>query len=327
MMIVSLVSSLLVVPVGLSYVVEGLRSAPAAPAQLSWATEIPIRYVKVNGINLRYVKIGQGPPLVLLHTLRTQLDMFQKVVAELSQYFEVYALDYPGHGFSDIPKVEYTPELFFSSVAGFLEQVNIENATLMGESIGGTIALVLAARHNPRIQRVIAVNPYDYDEGRGLRRSSAIANLLFGLNNVPILGSTFMRFRQYPIFQKVMEGGVSRKEALPLALLREMNDVGNRPHHYQAFMSLVAHWAEWEKARAEYAKIDVPVLLVYGEQDWSRPNEREANHGTIPRSRMTTVSGASHFLSLDAPEEFTQIIFNFTHAKSVTPTSRNATSS
>lgn len=321
-MVIATLVSLLVVPVGLSYVVEGLRSAPAAPARLSWASEIPIRYVKVNTLNLRYVKVGQGPPLVLLHTLRTQLDMFQKVVPELSQYFEVYALDYPGHGFSDIPRVEYTPKLFISSVAGFLEQLNIENATVMGESIGGTIALVLAARHNPRVERVIAVNPYDYDEGRGLRRSSAIANLLFGLNNVPILGSTFMRFRQYPIFQKVMEGGVSHGEALPLALLREMNDVGNRPHHYQAFMSLVAHWAQWEKARAEYAKIDIPVLLVYGEQDWSRPDEREANRKIIPRSQMKTVSGASHFLSLDAPEEFTQIILNFTRAKSVTPASK-----
>jgi hypothetical protein len=78
MVIVSLVTLLLVVPVGLSYVVEGLRSAPVAPTRLSWAPEIPIRYVNVNGVTLRYVKVGQGPPLVLLHTLRTQLDMFQK---------------------------------------------------------------------------------------------------------------------------------------------------------------------------------------------------------------------------------------------------------
>lgn len=303
--------SLLVVPVGLSYLVEGLRSAPAAPTQLSWAPEIAIRYVKVNDINLRYVKVGQGPPLVLLHTLRTQLDMFQKVVPELSQYFEVYALDYPGHGFSDIPDAEYTPELFIKSVAGFLDQVNVESATVVGESIGGTIALVLAARHNPRIQRVIAVNPYDYDEGRGLRRSSAIANLLFGLNNVPILGSTFMRFRQYPVFRKVMEGGVDRKDALPPALLREMYEVGNRPHHYQAFMSLVAHWADWEKVRAEYNQIDAPVLLVYGDHDWSRPVEREANHHAIPGAEITIVKDAGHFLALDAPEALTQLIRDF----------------
>lgn len=317
--IVSLVS-LLVGPVLVSYLVEGLRSAPATPIQLGWAPEIPIRYMKSDGMNLRYTKVGQGPPLVLLHTLRTQLDMFQKVIPTLSQHFEVYALDYPGHGFSDIPDAEYTPELFIKAVAGFLDRVDVKNATLVGESIGGSIALLLASRHNPRVQRVIAINPYDYDAGRGLRRSSGIANLLFGLNNVPLIGSTAMRLRQYPVFRKVMEGGVNRKDALPPPLLREMYEVGNRPGHYQAFMSLVAHWADWEKVRAEYTKINVPVLLVYGDHDWSRPDEREANHRIIPRSQMTTVSGASHFLSLDAPVEFTKIILNFSHVKSVVPT-------
>jgi pimeloyl-ACP methyl ester carboxylesterase len=325
-MVAVIVASLLIIPVGLSYLVEGLRSAPTPPATLGWAPEPPISYVNVDGVNLRYIKVGQGPPLVLLHTLRTQLDMFQKVIPALSQHFEVYALDYPGHGFSDIPDVQYTPELFINSVAGFIEQVNVENATVVGESIGGSIALVLAARHNPRVRRVIAVNPYDYDQGRGLRRSSAIANVLFGLNNVPFVGSTFTRLRQYPIFKKIMEGGVAHKDALPPALLRELYEVGNRPGHYRAFMSLVAHWPDWEKARAEYNKIAIPVLLVYGDHDWSRPEEQEANQRAIPGARMTTVKDAGHFLCLDAAEELTQIISNFAHAKSVTPTRKEARS-
>ena len=311
-MVAVILVSLLLVPVGLSYVVEGLRSPPTPPATLSWAPDTPIEYIRVNGVNLRFVKVGQGPPLVLLHTLRTQLDMFQRVIPELSQHFEVYALDYPGHGFSDIPNVEYTPELFIMSVSGFLDQVNVENATVAGESIGGTIALALAARHNPRVERVIAVNPYDYDQGRGLRRSSAIANVLFGLNNVPLIGSTFTRFRQYPVFRKVMEGGVDRKDALPPALVREMYEVGNRPHHYQAFMSLVAHWGDWEKARVEYAKINLPVQLVYGDHDWSRPEERDANKRAIPGAQMTIVKDAGHFLALDAPEALTKLIRDFT---------------
>ncbi len=208
--------------------------------------------------------------------------------------------------------MEYTPELFIKSVAGFLEHVDVENATVVGESIGGSIELALAARHNPRVERVIAVNPYDYDGGRGLRRSSGLANLVFGLSDVPVLGATVTRLRQYPIIKTIMEGGVSHADALPPALLREMYEVGNRPHHYQAFMSLVAHWAEWETARPEYNQIDVPVLLVYGDHDWSRPEEREANQRAIPGTQMTIVPGAGHFLALDAPEALTQLIRDFT---------------
>lgn len=311
-MIAAIIVSLLIVLVGLSYVVEGLRSAPATPTRLTWAPEIPIRYVNVDGMNVRYIKAGQGPPLVLLHTLRTQLDMFRKIISTLSQHFEVYAVDYPGHGFSDIPSVEYRPELFVNSVTEFLEQMDVRNAIVCGESIGGTIALVLAARHIPHVQRAIAINPYDYDSGRGLRRSSGIANLIFGLNDFPLVGSTVQRLRQYRIFQKVMKGGVARKGALPPTLLREMYEVGNRPGHYRAFMSLVSYWPEWEKARAEYNQIDVPVLLVYGDHDWSHPDEREANRRAIHGAQMTVVKDAGHFLALDAPEALIQLVRDFT---------------
>ena len=302
-------------PVVVSYVVEAMRSAPATPTRLGWAPEVPIKYTKVNGINLRYIDVGEGPPLVLLHTLRTQLDMFQKMVPELSKYFRVYALDYPGHGFSDIPTVEYNPEFFTNVVAKFLDQLDIKDATIAGESIGGSISLVLAARPSPRAKQVVAINPYDYDKGRGAKRSSAMANLLFSLNNVPILGSTFWRLRQYPVFKNIMEGGVVHKDSLPHSLLREMNEVGNRPHHYLAFMSLVRNWPGWEDARGEYPKIVVPVLLIYGERDWSRPEERRETERAIPGAKMVTVQDAGHFLSLDAPEAVVKHNLDFRHSR------------
>jgi pimeloyl-ACP methyl ester carboxylesterase len=301
----------LVAPVPLSYLVEALRRAPAAPERLAWAPDLPVRYAEVDGVRLRYVMAGEGRPLMLLHTLRTQLDMFQKMIPELSRHFRVYALDYPGHGFSDIPDADHRAEFFVSAVEGFLDKLDIKNAVVAGESIGGSIGLLLAARHNPRVSKAIAINPYDYDKGRGLRRSSALANLLFGLNNVPVLGATFTRLRQFPIVKKVFEGGVHRKDALPPALLREMYAVGNRPRHYQAFMSLVRHWASWEDAREDYPAINVPVLLVYGDHDWSRPDEREANLRDIPGAKMKTVSDGGHFLSLDAPDHVIAAILDF----------------
>ncbi|HUQ15634.1 MAG TPA: hypothetical protein VM094_06235 [Gemmatimonadales bacterium] len=56
----------------------------------------------------------------------------------------------------------------------------------------------------------------------------------------------------------VFEGGLHRLESLPGQLAREMYQVGNRPGHYQAFMSLVHHWPAWEAVRQRYRDIDCP---------------------------------------------------------------------
>ena len=158
----------------LSFVVEALRPAPKAPKALSWAPDIPVAYVGVGGCKLRYIKTGRGPNLVLLHTLRTQFDLFQKVIPGLAKQFTVHALDYPGHGFSDIPKARYDTDFFVRFVEDFVDVLDLSDVTLCGVSIGGAIGLIIAGRRNPRITQVMAINPYDYAKGRGMARSSLL---------------------------------------------------------------------------------------------------------------------------------------------------------
>jgi pimeloyl-ACP methyl ester carboxylesterase len=178
-----------------SFVMEGIRPVPRAPWKLRWAPDIPVQYVEVGGNTLRYIKTGTGPVLVLLHTLRTQLDLFEKVVPELAKHFTVYALDYPGHGYSDIPKARYEAAFFTEVVKGFISKLNLRGVTLAGISIGGAIALIIAAQRNPRVARVIAINPYDYAKGRGMARSSIFGWFVTYASLLPVIGETVMRLR------------------------------------------------------------------------------------------------------------------------------------
>jgi len=75
-----------------SQITDASRPVPRTPDTLRWAPSIPIGYLDIGGCKLRYIKAGRGPNLVLLHTLRTQLDLFEKVVPELARPFAVYAL-------------------------------------------------------------------------------------------------------------------------------------------------------------------------------------------------------------------------------------------
>ena len=295
----------------LSYVIELLRRQPEPPVRLAWSPGVKIGYATVEGLRLRYVVTGDGPTVLLLHTLRTQLDLFRKVIETLSHEFRVYAFDFPGHGYSDIPEADYDTELFARAVCGFLQEMNIADAVIVGESIGGALGLLLAAEHNPRVRKVIAINSYDYDKGRGITRGSIVSKLIFAITGIPILGGMVWRFRWEGAFATIIKGSVHDPSSLPTDLVHEMHVVGNRRNHYAAFMSLVANFPTWEALRAKYGKIEVPVLLVYGEHDWSRVPERDSNHTAIPGAEMETVRGAGHLLSLDRPDAMIAAVRRF----------------
>lgn len=300
-----------------SFVVEALRPKPKPPAKVRWAPNIPLESVEVDGNRLRYIKTGKGPALVLLHTLRTQLDLFEKVVPELAKHFTVYALDYPGHGYSDIPKARYDAAFFTAAVEGFLNKLDLRDVTLAGVSIGGSIALIIAARRNPRVARIIAINPYDYAKGRGMARSSPFGWLVTYLSLIPFIGETVMRLRNFLIMRSVLNGGVADADSIPPPLMKEMYLVGDRRGHYRAFLSLLRNSASWQAATKDYGRIDIPVLLIWGEQDWARPSERDYDRKLIPGVEMITLDRAGHFLALDRPQELIQSVIRFAaHAHS-----------
>jgi pimeloyl-ACP methyl ester carboxylesterase len=278
------------------------------PPRPAWLKEGEAGFARINGFKMRYVKVGSGKPLVLLHTIRTQLDYFQKIIPELSGHFEVYAPDLPGHGHSDIPGAEYTEEFFTRSVEGFLEDLDINDATVVGESIGGVIVLSLGGKQNPRIKKIISLNPYDY--GEGIKRSSAIANLVLTTVKWPIIGWVVAHAENKLVLRNIIGGGFHNPKALPKDLLEEFNRVGFRKGYRTAERSVFMNWKSWIDARAGYSKISAPVTLVYGENDWSREEERKANHELIKGSKLIVIKETGHFSSLENPEKVIGIILD-----------------
>jgi pimeloyl-ACP methyl ester carboxylesterase len=304
--------------VAISFVVEGLRKAPSPPASLGWAPDIPVHYADIGGVRTRYIKTGAGPTLVLLHTLRTQLDIFQKVIPGLAREFTVYAMDFPGHGWSDIPRADYTPEFFTRFVTKFLDTFGIDDALVAGVSIGASVPLLMAAERNARIRGIVSVNPYDYGR-RGADRANAVARILFTLAPLPVVGDTVMRLRNPMVEGRILEGGVAHPSALPKDFRDEVFAVGQRPGHYQAFLNLIRHMPLWRNAHEVYGRIRVPVLLVYGDRDWSREAERQATLREIPGARLAVVRDGGHFLPLDQPEAVIQHIRTFARELRIHP--------
>ncbi|MDX1916184.1 MAG: hypothetical protein SFU55_11420 [Methylophilus sp.] len=99
-------------------------------SRIGQVTEIQID----NNRTLRYLKAGKGNPLILLHTIRTQLDYFQEVIPTLAQYYTVYALDLPSHGYSTIDtKASYDEPYFRQAVVAFIEKLDLREVTIVGD--------------------------------------------------------------------------------------------------------------------------------------------------------------------------------------------------
>jgi pimeloyl-ACP methyl ester carboxylesterase len=268
-----------------------------------------IHRATINGWDVRYLRAGSGTPVVFVHTLRTQLDMFLQVIERLdTTQAEVIAIDLPGHGESAAPPVDYTAGYFSDAVEALLEQLQLHNTVFVGESIGASIGLILAARGNPRIARVLAVNPYDYGRWGGARRSSPLNNVVFTTILWPVLGPIVARAGTTRLLRLVMAGGLHDRHNLTPALAGEIARCGRLPGHARAFRSLCLQWRSWLSARTQYCQVNVPVTLVYGDQDWAHPAERDANARAIPGARLVTLTGTGHFASLDKPSEIAGLI-------------------
>ena len=268
-----------------------------------------IHRTAVNGCDVRYLRAGSGTPVVFVHTLRTQLDMFLQVIEQLdTTQVEVIAIDLPGHGESTAPPVDYTAGYFTDAVEGLLEHLDLHKAVFVGESIGASIGLILAARDNPRIAHVVAINPYDYGHWGGARRSSPLNNVVFTTILWPVLGPIVARAGTKGLLRLVLAGGLHDRHKLPPGLVSDIARCGRLPGHARAFRSLCLQWHSWLSARAQYGAITLPVTLVYGDEDWSRPAERDANAREIPGAHVVTLKATGHFASLETPKEIADLI-------------------
>ncbi|MEU4253768.1 alpha/beta hydrolase [Amycolatopsis sp. NPDC026612] len=256
---------------------------------------------------VRYLKAGTGAPLILLHTVRTQAEHFRHLIPLISAQYTVYAVDLPGMGYSEIvPGASSEEPAMRAGVERLLTDLDLDDVTLLGESMGAVLALTTAADQPDRVRRVVAVNTYDF--AGGIARSGLLARLVVTGVLAPGVGPVVAGIEPKPVLRKILQGGLGDKSALREDYLDELLQVGQRPGYatvargvYQNLPSLIA-------ARSRYPEIKAPIHLVYGEKDWSRPSDRQANKHLLPEADFTLVSGAGHFIALERPDVLADLV-------------------
>jgi pimeloyl-ACP methyl ester carboxylesterase len=262
--------------------------------------------VEIDGMPIRYLAAGEGPPVVLLHGAGDNALDWRWVMPTLAAGHRVYAPDLPGSPDSARPAADYSPAFFGRFFTAFLDALDIGQATLVGNSLGGLIALRLALSEPERAGALVLVN------SAGLGRA---VNPAFTSANVPGLGEAALPFWRTPLGAYQRAWGRTAllfahpPEGVPREWLAEQTRLALTPGYLEAHLTvlraLVDPGGQREVLVDHLPSLKVPTLVVWGERDrvFPRSQAREAvTH--LPGGSLSLIPDCGHMPHVERPDRF-----------------------
>jgi pimeloyl-ACP methyl ester carboxylesterase len=245
----------------------------------------------ICGLKIYYEVVGSGAPVLLLHGWANDAETMRPMAGVVKDLgFRVFSIDLPGFGLSDMPEIPWGVDDYVNLVAKLLDELAIEQVSIIAHSFGGRIAIKLGAFHPKLIDKLILVDSAGIKPARsmGYWMTVSFTKLIRGI----------IRFLPKPI-----------DEFLRLNLLSKMGsrDYRNAGKLRDTFVKVVN-----EDLRQYLPSLIFPVLLVWGELDGETPlSDGRLMERLIPNSQLEVIQGAGHHCFLENPEAFLKIITPF----------------
>src|SRR5439155_20643445 len=251
----------------------------------AWGDEIEHagQYADVNGIKLYYEIHGAGRPLILLHGGLGAIEMFGPNLPALAERHRVVAVDLQGHGRTADVDRPISVETMAEDIAALIKKLGLEKPDVMGYSLGGGVALLVAARHPELVRKLVAVStPF--------RRNGFYADILGQQQQVNAAAAEFMK--QTPMYE-LYAAIAPRPEDFP-RLLQKMGDAMKADFDFSD----------------EIRRMTTPTMVVAGDADIFPPShavemfellgggQRDGgwDGSGVTKSRLAILPGVTHYV-------------------------------
>lgn len=270
------------------------------------------KHVQIHGHDVGYRMGGDGAAILLIHGMAGSSRTWREVFPLLAREYTVIAPDLLGHGESAKPLGDYSLGAFASGLRDFLGVLGIERVTVVGQSLGGGVAMQLAYQHPEICERLVLVG------SGGLGREVS-----WILRALTLPGADLLMPIMFPGFVRDLGNQVSRflyRKGWRAPHLAEtwrayasLTESENRDAFVRTLRSVIDLGGQSVSARDRlYLAAGLPTLIVWGEDDDIIPVSHAYDaHEAMPHSRLEIIPGTGHFVHVEEPQKFAEVLLDF----------------
>ena len=272
-----------------------------------------VSYLTIHGHKRAFVKVGEGPVLLLLHGLGCDHTTWDPIIDILARRYTVIAPDLLGHGLSDKPRADYSVGGYANGMRDLLTCLGIDKATVVGHSFGGGVAMQFAYQFPERTERLVLVA----SGGLGPEVTPVIR---------AITTPGFHQAMRVLMLPGVRQATTRTMRALSRTGWQRTRDLDEVAEIYESFKDPAARRAirhvvsavvDWQgqivtMADRAYLTEAMPMAVVWGRNDQVIPVAHANNAAKLaPGARVKVIPNAGHFPHKDHPQRFAKIVHEF----------------
>jgi pimeloyl-ACP methyl ester carboxylesterase len=225
-------------------------------------------------------------------------------MGDIGRYYRTYALDFWGFGESGKKRDSYAVQDFVSLVDQFMEQLGINQAPLVGHSMGGTVSLLVAIQYPTRVRKVVVI-------GSPIVGSSlSILLKLFGRKTIAYV--VYNNMWGFKLFYRLLAPLYSKDRHWPEMMDRDLSKTT-----LESFLYSIASLRKTD-LRPRLNEVKIPAMGMFGDKDIVvHPMQWKDMLAGIPHARIERFHDAGHFIMLDEPQRFSEILKNFLDDQSI----------